>query len=379
MQNGSLMRSTRLGGDVWEYRWREPGAEGRRKHRRMIVGSVAEFPDATSALGAIAALRQEINTHDRRQHTRPITVGMLVDHYRERELEPDDIWKTYSTKVTYLGYLRKWIVPHWETYILPRVRAGEVELWLRHLPLARSSCAKIRNLMSVLFNHAIRHDLYDRNPIRLVRQSAKRRGVPEVLSIAEIQLLLNALGPRERTLVLLDVGTGLRMSELFALKWKDVDFSSRQISVVRSIVMQVTGPCKTEASQKPIPLDSYLAEALENWRLHAPYAGAEDWIFASPEAGGRRPYWGQSIMRNIIRPVARKLGISKRLGWHIFRHTYSTLLNSTGTDIKVVQELLRHASVRVTMDTYTQAVSPRKREAQSVVISLLRSIECPGG
>ena len=84
-------------------------------------------------------------------------------------------------------------------------------------------------------------------------------------------------------------------------------------------------------------------------------------------------------MRNIIRPAARKLGITKRLGWHIFCHTYSTLLNSTGTDIKVVQELLRHASVRVTMDTYTQAVSPRKREAQSVVISLLRSIECPAG
>src|SRR5258708_35929787 len=245
MQNGSLMRSPRLGGpDVWEYRWREPGAEGRRKHRRMIVGSVEEFPDTASALGAIAALRQEINVHDRRYHTRPITLEMLVDHSRERGREPDDIWKTHSTKVTYLGYLRKWIVPRWGTYILPRVMAGEVELWLRHLSLARATCAKIRSLMSVLFNHAIRHDLYDRNPIQLVRQSAKRRRVPDVLSIAEVQLLLNALGPRERTLVLLDVGTGLRMSELFALKWKDVDFSSLQITLVRPIVMQVTLPRK---------------------------------------------------------------------------------------------------------------------------------------
>ena len=81
-------------------------------------------------------------------------------------------------------------------------------------------------------------------------------------------------------------------------------------------------------------------------------------------------------MRNNIRPAARKLKITKRIGWHLFRHTYSTLLNATGTDIKVVQELLRHASVRVTMDTYTQAVSPRKREAQSVVIGLLRRVEC---
>ena len=101
-----------------------------------------------------------------------------------------------------------------------------------------------------------------RNPIRLVRQSAKRRTIPVVLSASEVQQLLDALALRERTLVLLDVGTGLRMSELFGLKWKDVDFDANEISLVRSIVMQVIGPCKTESSQKPIPLDPYLAEAL---------------------------------------------------------------------------------------------------------------------
>jgi integrase len=62
-----------------------------------------------------------------------------------------------------------------------RDQAVEVELWLRTLPLARASRAKIRNLMSVLFNHARRHDFTDHNPITLVRQSAKRRTVPEVL------------------------------------------------------------------------------------------------------------------------------------------------------------------------------------------------------
>jgi integrase len=53
------------------------------------------------------------------------------------------------------------------------------------------------------------------------------------------------------------------MSELFALKWRDINFQSNEISVTRSIVFQVVGPCKTEASQKPIPLDAYLAEALK--------------------------------------------------------------------------------------------------------------------
>jgi len=59
------------------------------------------------------------------------------------------------------------------------------------------------------------------------------------------------------------------------------------------------------------------------------------------------------------------------LGWHTFRHTYSSLLKATHADIKVMQELLRHASSRVTLDTYTQAMTSDKREAQSAVVRLL--------
>jgi integrase len=77
-------------------------------------------------------------------------------------------------------------------------------------------------------------------------------------------------------------------------------------------------------------------------------------------------------MRKVIRPIAIRAGITKHIGWHTFRHTYSTLLPSTRVDIKVMQELLRHASSRVTMDTYTQAVTAQKRKAQSGVIRLFR-------
>jgi len=254
-----------------------------------------------------------------------------------------------------------------------------VELWLRSLPLARSSCAKIRNLMSVVFNHGIRHEICDRNPIQLVRQSAKRKAVPAILSASEVQRLIAVLGIRERTLVLLAFGTGLRMSELFGLKWHDIDFSRNQISVTRSIVFQVVGPCKTEASQKPVPLDSRLADALKVWRDQTKYNKAEDWVFASPAARGRKPYWGQCLMRTIIRPAAAKIGITQHIGWHTFRHTYSSLLRANKTDIKVTQELLRHASSRVTSDTYTQAVTVQKRRAQSSVIRLLQTSPTAAG
>jgi integrase len=131
--------------------------------------------------------------------------------------------------------------------------------------------------MSVIFNHARRYDLFDRNPISMVRQSAKRRTFPEVLSVDEIQQLVAALKPRERTLVLLAAGTGLRMSELFALKWKDIDFVRTEMSVTRSIVNQVVGRCKTEASQKPVPLDARLAQALQDW-----FQQAKQYLCRSP-------------------------------------------------------------------------------------------------
>jgi integrase len=233
--------------------------------------------------------------------------------------------------------------------------------------------------MSVVFNHGIRYQICDRNPIQLVRQSAKRKAVPVVLTPMEVQRLLSALALRERTLVLMAFGTGLRMSELFALKWRDVNFQTNEVSIVRSIVFQVISPCKTEASQKPIPLDPRLADALLLWRQQTRYKRPDDWVFASPATRGRNPYWGQCIMRTIIRPAALKVGIVKPIGWHTFRHTYSSLLRQNRTDIKVTQELLRHASSRVTLDTYTQAVTLHKRKAQSDVIRLLSASEATAG
>jgi hypothetical protein len=76
-------------------------------------------------------------------------------------------------------------------------------------------------------------------------------------------------------------------------------------------------------------------------------------------------------LRRIIRPVAERIGIRKRIGWHTFRHTYSTLLRSVGTEFKVMQELLRHSSLRSTIDIYTQAVTPAKHAAQAAVLTLI--------
>ena len=67
----------------------------------------------------------------------------------------------------------------------------------------------------------------------------------------------------------------------------------------------------------------------------------------------------------------RKIGLTKRIGWHTFRHTFGTILNANRENPKVIQELLRHANLRITMDTYVQAMSDEKRKAQSKVVEMI--------
>jgi len=372
MQDGSVtVEKRKRGSDVWCFRWREATANGRRVHRRIVLGTAEDLKSIASARKMVIGLRHEINVNDFRIRRETLTLADLSRHYQQRELVGSNGRITHSTKKAYEGYLKKWIEPRWGEYRLLDVRAVEVESWLKSLNRAPGTRCKIRNLMSLLFNHGRRHDLCDRNPIQWVRRSAKRRTAPDILASSEVQKLLANLRFRERTLVLLAVTTGLRRSELFALKWKDVDFQARQIQVTRSIVRNVIGVCKTESSQKPVPANDNLLETLRHWHLQTPYQSSESWVFASPATRGRWPYLSQEIMRHHIRPIARKLGITKPIGWHTFRHTYSTLLRSTGAELKIMQELLRHSTIRVTLDTYTQAVTTEKRDAQEAVVALL--------
>src|ERR1700723_3729253 len=189
-QQGSLQIVKRAGGrKAWEYRWYELQADGSRTRRNLMVGSLEQYPNETAAQKAVAALRADINAENPRTSLTPISVQTLVEHYREKELGPD-CTKTRKTQVTYVGYFRKWILRRWGSYHVTEVKAVAVEQWLRSLKYANGSKAKARNIMSAVFNHAVRWEWLDVNPIRMVRQSAKRTRMPIVFSIEQIAALL---------------------------------------------------------------------------------------------------------------------------------------------------------------------------------------------
>ena len=116
-----------------------------------------------------------------------------------------------------------------------------------------------------------------------------------------------------------------------------------------------------------MPIDPQVAEALLTFRRQAVYVGQEDFIFASDSG---KPRWQATMLADHVKPAAVRAGIGK-VGWHMFRHMFSSTLHQAGTSMAVQKELLRHADIQTTMNIYTQAVSEAKREAVHRVAELL--------
>lgn len=168
------------------------------------------------------------------------------------------------------------------------------------IPLARGSRAKIRNIMSALYSHAIRWEWTERNPITSVRQSGKRQKAPPVLTPEEIVAVLKELPDPLRTIVELNAFTGLRRGELIGLRCEDVEFEELVLHVRRSVVAMVEGAPKTEASMKDVPLDTQTAESLVAWKAKSAYVAPGDWVFASPLMKGKQPIFIGTHSRSVF-------------------------------------------------------------------------------
>jgi integrase len=376
-QNGSLKLMPRKNGPaVWVYRWRETDEHGERQLRKKVIGTATQYPTKALASAGVESLKSRVNRAGVQKLAGPRTFGGLVDHYRLKELsrESNDR-KRRKTKKVYEGNLKNHIVPRWGDYEILEITSVEVEEWLDGLKMAPSSRAKLRNQMSTVFRHGIRWGWIGQheNPIAMVRCSSKRLSIPETLTTEEFRSLFGKLPDRERAMGIVCATAGLRISETLGLKWADIDFVEGQANVLRSISEGEVGDCKTEVSQQPVPLDALALEELQSWRRVTMYAADSDWIFASDAVFGKMPVWAVSSLQKVLQPAARKAGITKRIGWHTFRHTYSTLLSECGNDVKVVQELMRHAKLSTTMEIYTHPRMERKRETQSQVVDALFS------
>jgi integrase len=364
-QRGSLsLQKRKSQPDAWVFRYYAEEGD-RRVYKKKIVGTVIEFPKRKDAEKAVAQLRVDVNDG---AAFAPMNVEQLAAHYQRVELPQ----KAHSTAEGYKNYLTLHIVPKWGKHSLSAIKSVEIENWLRILkkvngePASPGTQTKIRNLFSTLFSHAIRYEWASRNPITAVRTSAKRLRTPDILTAGEFQALLLELSQRERVMVLLDGSTGLRRGELIALRWRDIDFDLMQANVTHSIWRNVEGNTKTEASRKPVPLHPLVIEELKQWRLVSLYRSKDDFLFPSIAKNGIQPISPDMILKRQIRSALKKIGVTKRIGYHSLRHGLGTMLRQQGVDLKTAQELLRHANSRITLEIYQQAVSEEKRAAQNL-------------
>jgi integrase len=366
-QRGSLsLRKRKSLPDVWVFRYYTEEC-GHRVYKKRTIGTVVEFPKRKDAEKAVSQLRVAVNEG---ATFAPMNLEQLATHYKNVELPT----KAHSTQDGYKNFLSTHILPKWGKYSLSAVKSVEVETWLRGLkrhdgqPASPATKAKIRNLMSALFSHAIRHEWAARNPITAVRTSTKRLREPDILTPEELQGLLKALPQREKTMVLVAATTGLRRGELIALRWRDLEFDPGIAHITHSIWRRWEGDTKTQASRKPVPLHPILVSELKRWKETSLYRSDDDFIFPSISKNGSQPVHPDMILKRHIRPALVRLGVIKKIGWHSFRHGLSNQLRQNGVEIKTAQELLRHANSRITLDIYQRSVTQERRDAQAIAV-----------
>ena len=360
------LKKRRNGPEVWVLRYRETLSDGSKRVPSRVVGTVKEYPTESRARTASMSLLLSIN-RDKPQGV-SVSFGAVIVRYLAEEIP-----ERHSTASRYRSWLKNYIKPKWSEFLLNQIKPLLVEDWLKKLDLAPKSKSHVKNLMRLLFNAAMRWELipYQLNPMNLVRvrDGSKRKKEPIALSADDFSRLLEYIPEPFRTMCIVAMCLGLRVGEILGLQWNAVDWNGSRIAIRQSYVYGRLGDVKTPGSHRWMPLDRSLAERLRQHQLRSVSpANTEDWVFANPETG--KPYWPGRIQENWLVPAATKAGLG-RIGWHTFRHSHSTLLHALGVDLKVQQELLRHADIRTTMNIYTHAIPSALREANSKVVRLV--------
>jgi integrase len=276
-----------------------------------------------------------------------------------------------STRDDYRRDLRKYAYPFFDerlgrtvSHVTPRDVANFVA-WLcdEREQGRRLSDGSVRRILAPVrscFATAVREGLVRHNPAAgasLPHRVGEEADGEEVRSLTREQLsaFLDLVHPRYRTLFTLLAETGLRWSEVAALRWQDLrlDGSRPVVKVRRALVRGRYGPPKSKHSRRDVPLNRARVSDLRERRRRSEWGREDDLVFAS-EVGS--PLDHSNLLRRVLRPVAEEVG-APWAGFHTFRHTCASLLFERGANAKQVQRWLGHHSPSFTLDTYVHLLT----------------------
>jgi integrase len=225
---------------------------------------------------------------------------------------------------------------------------------------------------------AVMDGLIPRNVADAVKAPQAHKKEVKPMTPAEVAALLSAAsGDRLEALYVTAVHTGLRRGELLGLKWTDVDLDARTLSVQRSLDKDGTfNPPKRSKNRRTVKLTSQAAEALKGNRARQNeerlQLGSlwEDRGFVFPNRSGK-PMNADVLYHRGFRPLLEKAGLSG-FTFHSLRHTCATLLLSKNVNSKIVSEMLGHATISQTMDTYSHVMPGMSDFAATALEEVLR-------
>jgi integrase len=342
---------------TWYVRWYE---NGDRKQKRL--GTI-RWPTREEAE---QGNRHQLSLYNKPSNREVPTVAELIQQFSEEKMS-----KRFSMGRSNEAWIRNHILPKWGDSQITDLQARPVEFWLRGLALAPKSLVHTRGLVRQLWDFAMWTGSIEtqRNPMQLVTvKGATKRKKPRSLTEDEFRKFVANLDEPIRTLALLCVSFGLRISEVLALRWSDVDWLQGTLEISRGIVMQHVGDVKTTESARNMAIDRELLAVLKSWKQTSQFASEGDWLFASPVKIGRQPISYPHVWQT-FQEAAREAGIPQ-FGTHTLRHTYRSWLDAVGAPIAVQQKLMRHTDIRTTMNVYGDVVTDEMRQAHSKVVRM---------
>jgi len=368
-----------------------------RKARGWGEGGVRRRPDgrweATLELGLMHGKRKRKSVYGKTKREvlqklgvarRELEQGLPVADERQSVADYLARWLRESiaprraprTTASYEQMVRCHIVPALGAYRLSKLAPQHVDAMVRGMLQRGSSPRTTLYALAIVraaLNRAVKWELLGRNVATLVDPPRAHRHKASFLTKEQAWALLDALkGDRLAALYILLLSTGLRRGELLGLRWDDLDLEEGVLSAHHAIqrlpgVGWVDREQKTETAQRTIALIPLAVTALRQHRirqLEERLAAGNTWDdrnLVFPNSVGR-PIEGGNLLRRSFAPLLQRAGLP-HMKLHELRHSTGSLLLSMDVQMKVVQELLGHSQITLTLDTYAHVLPGMQREA----------------
>jgi integrase len=341
----------------WMARYTVHTAKGPK--RRTVYGKTRK--EAADKLAKVLSDRTEGIVYDDEN----MTVREYLDRWLKGSVYGSVRQSTYDRDT---NLIQNHLLPALGGIKLKKLSSAHVQGFYRNrldAGLSTSTVHKMHAILHKALSQALRWHMVPRNVTEAVRPPRPAPKEMSPLSPEEARRLLRATrGDRLEALYVLGVTTGMRQGELLALRWQDVDVKNSTVSVRRTLTRSggriEIGEPKTKKSRRSIRLTSRAVEALEE---HLKRQLQEIGILGDRyedqgllfTTGTGRPINPSNLRQRSFAQLLKKAGLP-HIRFHDLRHTCATLLLSKGTHPKFVQELLGHATVAITLDTYSHVV-----------------------